>query len=325
MSGSGVDRKVRAHILLESSQEFAELVWQIKRQDMSLSAPNLDTSSIFAKHAGSIHAGFIELAPMLASFYYGSFDGDAWARFRQFASDAAGVYSAADGTAVMVHAGTHSTLCPTHDMSLIHPALPPMLSGMREDRNLTGMIYAMLQQENGLAIEWLANAFPALKPSQPGSRQDVALAERARERILNNKRQPAFIDPRTILPKPAIPCIYVKPRGARDFDLFNGGEYRKGLQNGQAYTSTDKLLEDFMKHRDREFGPDAESVLVKVAPSELDQANPLDPPAIRQRNLKAAAEAGIDRVLLDRRVGVVDSTDTPDWPEGLRRPPIFAV
>jgi len=178
--------------------------------------------------------------------------------------------------------------------------------GLLQERRLAGRLHLALEGFEGITCGWLADAFPALRPTQIAPEFDDLIADA--RRVLATSR---VTTDRLPLKRPAVPLIYTRDKGSQ-WQPFNSGRTRG------PYTTTSKLIEEFRKERAAH--PTLEGVLVKVIPEDVEDHNPLDPPMITTVQLIKGRAAGLRAVLLDRSYGIVCLTDTKA--PGL---PIFAV
>ena len=331
---------VNAHILLESSQELAQLVWGMKESEMAFLAPNAHSSALWRQYEEKENSpikGMIGFTGILNKFLYGIPDFDDTERLGDFLRDVSKQFKLEDKPLVLVHAGTHSTLTPSSD-AYANAGVGPVdnegymrLAGERYNRAFSGLVYAFLSGVDGLEVEWLANVFTDLRPKlKTGDDLDKRLARRARKRLETEKFVPRSVSHLCEIAAPSVPMLFLEDDDEHNVDhenedgyrLYDGGSERPVA--GMPFTTTDRILHDFAAKQQKQPTLN-KKVLVKVAAEELDKANPLDPPVLRDRHILKAAECGITKILLDARVGVIDTTQTEEWPQGLSKPIILAV
>jgi hypothetical protein len=147
-------------------------------------------------------------------------------------------------------------------------------------------------------VEWLADAFPDLRPEMPcENRQFLEIAQMARRTIAED---PAFRKVQGF-----VPLLYTR-RDSGDWKLFTGQwpEEHKAVERGRnPFRSTGQLIQQY---RDFRGTAGLECVLVKVVANPPAATNPCDNPIITTVHLQQARDAGISAVLLDARHGVVD-------------------
>lgn len=322
-----------AHLLLESSQELASLIWPKLKPRLAVCTSNIDSSAIRSGYREDLPVlGLVGFIGIINRSFFGLDDFDDTARFFEFLGEVRKeVGLGKTDKVVLVHAGSHTTLAPTvetygtEDFGLVDETEFNEIADWRSNRVTGGIVYEALRSIPGLEVEWLANiiknrpGFEDIRPVKEAGGADKSLADRAR-RLLDREPRRSFGIVNKRLPQASLPYVFFYDEDDGKKRSFYGGLDRP---NGTAYTSTDRMLADFKERSKTKTAIDP--VLVKVAPFNLQEANPLDAPVLRDRHLKVAAEVGIKRVLLDKRVGIIDTTETEKWPSGLARPEIFAV
>lgn len=336
---------VTAHLLLESSQELSALIWKGLNPRLALCTSNVDTSMVLRAYEDDVEVrGLIGLLGMINAHYFGGESGfggyDDEARFMDLLALVREENNLrSDEDVVMVHGGSHTTLAPTidtyvnEDVGMIDDRGFAELLRRRINRTTCGIVYEMLRNTTGVKVEWLVNvirgkrAFEKMRPKGRPTDRDLDIAGRARA-TLDGKRVLHFGDGNHALPLASIPYIYYEDTDDQNrLKEYRGRRYRRSgeMRFGDAFTSTDRLLRDFRESR--KFKNAKDPVLVKLAPTKLALANPMDAPVVRDRHLRAAALAGITRILLDDKVGIIDTTATlkPEELAGWTPPSIIAV
>ena len=330
------------HVLLESSQELSKYIWDEKddrlkgarTENLKLSVfqPNLEEGALAYLIDDDDHLQMtIHLASMYGKFYDDEEDHGSTAMFEKSLEAMQAYHETGSEPVIMVHAGSHTTLAPdseaqgneAKDLGAMNSV--DSLTLKRSERESAAMMYAMLSKYTGLDIRWLASAFPQLLPKHSKKPFAVQLATRARETLYESDDHLHTRNKKAHLPWPTMPCIFYSATDSLEhLHMFKFHKYRQGVFESKVPSSTDKLLEEF--EASGAYARAKRKFLVKVAATDLKQANPLDNPSLRHRHLTKLAEMNFDAVLLDARVGVIDPTLEPDWEElNLTPPDILGV